>query len=122
MEVRRTLWLTLDGLLVVTGEFPNHSVSRSGRARCLIHHGLNRRPIEEKDTPVKTTSFKDYAPGFVHVDIKYLPQMADETARRYLFVVIDRATRWVFLSIYADQREASNTDFLRRLKRAAPRR
>jgi transposase InsO family protein len=28
-------------------------------------------------------------------DVKYLPQMADETRRRYLFVAIDRATRWV---------------------------
>ncbi len=32
--------------------------------------------------PVKTV--KDYAPGFVHVDVKYLPQMPDEDHRRYL--------------------------------------
>ena len=25
--------------------------------------------------------------------------MADETGRRYLFVAIDRATRWVFVAI-----------------------
>ena len=60
-------------------------------------------------------SFKDYEPGFVHIDIKYLPQMPDETARRYLFVAIDRATRWVFVRIYADQSEASSCDFLWRL-------
>jgi len=47
--------------------------------------------IEGELAPKK--SFKDYAPGFVHVDIKYLPQMQDETARRYRFVAIDRATR-----------------------------
>jgi len=29
--------------------------------------------------------------------VKYLPQMADETKRSYLFVEIDRATRWVFV-------------------------
>ena len=45
--------------------------------------------------PRKT--FKTYEPGFLHVDVKYLPQMADETTRRYLFVAIDRATRWVFV-------------------------
>ena len=56
----------------------------------------------------------------MHVDIKYLPQMPDEAARRYLFVAIDRATRWVFLRIYAHQSEASSTDFLRRLCQAAP--
>ena len=58
-------------------------------------------------------------PGFVHVDIKYLPQMPDEASRRYLFVAIDRATRWVFLRVYKDQSEASSTDFVRRLGRAA---
>jgi hypothetical protein len=38
--------------------------------------------------------------------------MPDEAARRYLFVAIDRATRWVFMHIYSDQSEASSVDFL----------
>ena len=54
------------------------------------------------------------------MDIKYLPRMPDETARRYLFVAIDRATRWVYLAIYNDQTEASSTDFLRKAHQAAP--
>jgi hypothetical protein len=29
-----------------------------------------------------TKRFKSYEPGFVHVDIKYLPQMPDESSRR----------------------------------------
>lgn len=64
--------------------------------------------------------FKDYEPGFVHVDIKYLPQMPDETARRYLYVGIDRATRWVFVRIYADMETTSAVDFVNRLHEAAP--
>lgn len=120
MAIRQMLWLPLDDLLVVVREFLHPAVSRSGLARCLRRHGLNRRPVEDKDAPVAHKTFKDYAPGFVHVDIKYLPQMADETARRYLFVAIDRATRWVYLRIYADQSEVSSTDFLRRLRAAAP--
>ena len=51
---------------------------------------------------------------------RYLPQMPDETSRRYLFVTIDRATRWVFMHIYSDMTEASSVDFLRRLKLASP--
>jgi len=93
MEIRRTLWLPLDDLLVVVREFLNPAVSRSGLDRCLRRHGLNRRPVENKDAPVPTKTFKDYAPGYIHMDIKYLPQMADEVSRRYLFVAIDRATR-----------------------------
>jgi transposase InsO family protein len=46
--------------------------------------------------------------------------MPDEGQRRYLFVAIDRATRWVFVYIYADQSEVSGCDFLSRLYQAAP--
>ena len=120
MAIRETLWLPLDDLLVVVREFLNPAASRSGLARCMKRHGVNRRPVEDKNAPVARKTFKDYAPGFLHVDIKYLPQMADETARRYLFVAIDRAKRWVYLRIYADQSATSSTDFLRRLQRATP--
>ena len=41
------------------------------------------------------------------MDIKYLPQMPDESERRYLFVAIDRATRWVFMRIYANSQAKS---------------
>jgi hypothetical protein len=58
--------------------------------------------VEEKDATAKKKGFKEYAPGFIHIDIKYLPRMPDETSRRYLFVAIDRACHWVFLHIYDD--------------------
>ncbi len=123
VELRSTLLLPLDDLLAVTREFINPHVSRSGLDRCLRRHGVSdlkalQPEAEGQAKPAKT--FKDYEPGFVHVDIKYLPQMPDETSRRYLFVAIDRATRWVWLRIYRDQSEASSSDFLRRLARVAP--
>ena len=46
--------------------------------------------------------------------------MPGETSRRYLFVAIDRATRWVFLHIYGDMTDKSSVDFLPRLKPASP--
>ena len=115
--------LPLDDLLAVIREFINADVSRSGLDRCLRRHGVSELralvpSVEGKATPVKT--FKDYKPGFLHIDIKYLPQMPDETHRRYLVVAIDRATRWVFMRSYRDQSDKSSTDFLRRLRRAAP--
>jgi len=123
VELRRTLLLPLDDLLVVIREFINPDVSRSGLDRCLRRHGVSdlkslQPLLEGTAKPLKT--FKDYEPGFLHIDIKYLPQMPDETQRRYLFVAIDRATRWVFMRTYRDQSERSSTDFLRRLKQAAP--
>jgi transposase InsO family protein len=123
VELRRMLLLPLDDLLAITHEFINTQASRSGLDRCLRRHGVNNLksllPVVEGEAAPKKT-FKDYEPGFLHVDIKYLPQMPDETHRRYLFVAIDRATRWVYFRTYRDQSETSSTDFLRRLKRAAP--
>lgn len=123
VELRRMLLLPLDDLLAITREFTNADVSRSGLNRCLVRHGVatlaGLMPVVEGEAKPKKT-FKDYEPGFVHVDIKYLPQMPDETSRRYLFVAIDRATRWVYFRTYRNQSQTSSTDFLRRMKRVAP--
>jgi transposase InsO family protein len=121
LEIRRVCLLPLDDLLSITRRFINANASRSGVSRLLRREGMSKladlQPKEaSQDKPKKT--FKDYVPGFVHIDIKYLPQMPDETSRRYLFVAIDRASRWVFIRIYKDQSEASSTDFLRRVGQA----
>ena len=59
-------------------------------------------------------------PGYVHIDVKYLPQMADERSRSYLFVAIDRATRWVFVAVKGNKTAASARSFLKALHRACP--
>src|SRR5471030_3320287 len=123
-QVAQTLYLPLDDLLYITRQYINADVSRSGLARLLKREGMARLedliPAAEGETIKPKKTFKDYEPGFVHIDIKYLPQMPDETSRRYLFVAIDRATRWVFLHIYHDMSDTSSIDFLRRLKEASP--
>ncbi len=124
VELRKTLKLPLDDLLVITREFINASASRSGIDRCLRRHGVaNLRELlaqERGEAAPVVKTFKSYEPGFVHVDIKYLPQMPDETERRYLFVAIDRATRWVHLRVYSDQSDVSSTRFVASLIKAAP--
>ncbi len=119
IALRKTLLLPLDDLLVITREFIHEKATRSGLYRLLARHGLSRLPAEPRtQTPHKP--FKAYAPGFVHVDVKYLPQMADETSRRYLFVAIDRATRWVFIQIKAHKTAAAAKSFLAALHKACP--
>ena len=123
VELRKVLLLPLDDLLAVTHEFVNSTVSRSGLDRCLRRHGVARLadliPREEAEkTPPK--AFKDYEPGFVHVDVKYLPQMPDEDARQYLFAAIDRATRWVYVEILPNKSAEHASAFLKRLLKAAP--
>ena len=47
---------------------------------------------KEEGTQTPAKPFKEYAPGFVHVDVKYLPQLPDQDQRTYLFKrLIDQA-------------------------------
>jgi len=121
VHLRRSLLLPLDDLLAVTREFLCPEVSRSGLDRCLRRHGVgNLRallPVPEKRLH---KPFKDYLPGYVHVDIKYLPQMGGESQRRHLFVAIDRATRWVFVAIKPNKTAAAARSFLKALHQACP--
>ena len=128
VELRTALLLPLDDLLTVIHQFINPRVSRSGLHRCLRRHGVsNLRALEaalneegsgSKQAKVKT--FKDYAPGYVHVDVKYLPKMPDESRNKYLFVAIDRATRWVFLKVTASKSANTARRFLEDLIEQAP--
>ena len=46
--------------------------------------------------------------------------MADERRHLYLFVAIDRATRWVFICVFNAKTAANARRFLRDLERACP--
>ena len=121
VALRETLLISLDGLLAVVREFLNPNVSRSGLDRCLRRHGVGTlRDMKAKAPKPKHSAFKAYAPGYIHIDVKYLPQMQDETKRRYLFVAIDRATRWVFIRVYNSKTAANARRFLRDLESACP--
>ena len=121
VHLRRTLLLPLDDLLAVTREFICPHVSRSGLDRCLRRHGAGNLNALKPQTPQPAhKAFKSYEPGYVHMDAKYLPQMQDESQRRYLFVAIDRATRWVFVQLKVNKTAASARTFLRALHNACP--
>lgn len=117
--MRKSLDLSLDDLLAVVHEFIHPTITRSALHRLLKRHGISKRESVDADKP-KAKPFKAYVPGFVHVDVKYLPQMVDEDRRRYLFVAIDRATRWVFIAVYATKTATNAKRFLAALAKAAP--
>ena len=121
VELRRTLLLPLDDLLAVTREFLCPETSRSGLDRCLRRHGVgNLNALKPQQPKPAHQSFKSYEPGFVHVDVKYLPQMPGESRRRYLFVAIDRATRWVYVQIKSSKTASNARAFLKALHKACP--
>ena len=96
-------------------------MARSGLDRRLCRHGVgNLRDLLAQSPRPKHKAFNVYTPGYLHVVVKYLPQIADESSRRYLFVAIDRATRWVFIRVYKSKTAANARRFLRDLQRACP--
>jgi len=72
--LRRNLLLPLDDLLAVMREFVCPSVSRSGLDRCLRRHGVgNLRNLLPPPEKAAHKPFKAYMPGYLHMDVKYLP-------------------------------------------------
>lgn len=117
--LRTHLRLSLDDPLAVVRELIEPAISRSALDRMLRRHGVSRlAPEAAVKAPPK--AFKAYGPGFVHLDVKYLLQMQDEDRRRYVFVAIDRATRWVHVRLMKDKSAASAKRFLKSLDEAAP--
>ena len=79
VELRRMLLLPLDDLLAVTREFLNPDVSRSGLDRCLRRHGVSTLNALRPKVPAEPhKAFKTYEPGFLHIDVKYLPHPLGE--------------------------------------------
>jgi len=69
-----SLLLSLDDLLAVMREFVCLSVSRSGLDRCLRRHGVgNLRNLLPPPEKAAHKPFKAYLPGYLHMDVKYLP-------------------------------------------------
>jgi transposase InsO family protein len=117
--LRKQLRLPLDDLLAVVREFVHPTMGRSSLHRLLVRRGVDQLPKPSPESsPAKP--FKAYEPGYVHIDVKYLPQMADEPSRGYAFVAIDRATRWVFISIKRRKTAAAARSFLKEVAKAAP--
>jgi len=113
LEVRRRLELPLDDLLEVTRRYIKPDCTRSSLERLLRRRKMPsiRELRKKRESSGEHNEFKVYEPGFVHMDVKYLPKIDKE--RMYLFVAIDRATRSVFYARYDHKDEFSAEDFVR---------
>jgi transposase InsO family protein len=102
IHLRSATWWALDEINeLVFGDQANSK--RSAVYRLFKSNDINTVPHEKKEEAKK---FKEYSPGFIHLDVTYLPKI--DTKKRYLYVVIDRATRLMYYKIY-DNKTAINT-------------
>jgi transposase InsO family protein len=111
--LRRSTGFPLDDLTFVVTHFLPH-LNRDAVYRILKAEGLNRLPPAAR-TRKPHGSFKAYEVGFIHMDVKHLPKLQDRDRvlrRRYLYVAIDRASRYVHLAVKDDETTASAVAFL----------
>ncbi|ABE36590.1 integrase core domain protein [Paraburkholderia xenovorans LB400] len=121
--VRRATGFPLDDLGFVLGHFLPH-LNRDSIYRVLKSEGLNRRPPKPTSLPEKGQGrFKEYDLGYVHIDVKHLPKLrtADgEVRKRYLYVAIDRCSRFVHLAVYDAENTTNAIAFLAQARKAFP--
>jgi transposase InsO family protein len=112
---RRHTLLPLDDCLYALQPTIPH-LTRSSLHRCLQRHGISRLPDTEGDKPQRS-KFKRYPIGFFHIDIA---EVRTEEGRLYLFVAIDRTSKFAFAQLHAKATRRVAGNFLRALVEAVP--
>ncbi len=112
--IRTMTWMELDDLAdTIVDIIPN--ANRSNIYRTLKAFDINRVPQEQKE---KAKKFKEYEPGYLHIDVTYLPKF--DKQKYYLFVAIDRATRLLYYKVYENKTAANAVSFLKECKEFFP--
>jgi len=91
-------------------------LTRSSLHRCLQRHGISRLPDVEGDSPSKR-KFKNYPIGYFHIDIA---ELRTAEGRLYLFVAIDRTSKFAFTELHERATTRVAADFLHALIKAVP--
>ena len=112
---RRHTLLPLDDCLYALQPTIPH-LTRSSLHRCLKRHGISRLPEAEGDTSSRKR-FKPYPIGFFHIDIA---EVRTEEGKLYLFVAIDRTSKFAFADLHEKATTQTSKAFLHSLVEAVP--
>jgi transposase InsO family protein len=112
---RRHTLLPLDDCLYALQPTIPH-LTRSSLHRCFQRHGISRLPDVDGDKP-KRSRFKAYPIGYFHIDIA---QVSTEPGKLYLFVAIDRTSKFAFVQLHEKANQRIAADFLHALVAAVP--
>jgi transposase InsO family protein len=91
-------------------------LTRSSVHRCLQRHGISQLPETEGDKPSKK-KFKAYPIGYFHIDIA---EVRTEEGKLYLFVAIDRTSKFAYAELHEKAKGQTASDFLKALIKAVP--
>ena len=91
-------------------------LSRSALHRCYQRHGISRVPDLKGATPTKR-KFRTYPIGSCHVD---MAEVRTEEGTLYLFVAIDRTSKFAYAEVHETSERSIATAFLNNLVTAVP--
>lgn len=111
---KHTLLPLDDCLYALQPTIPN--LTRSSLHRCLQRHDISRLPEIEGDKPPKK-KFKSYPIGYFHIDIA---EVQTAEGKLYLFVAIDRTSKFAYVELYSKAGKMAAAQFLRNLVEAVP--
>ncbi|MDD2546138.1 MAG: IS481 family transposase [Burkholderiaceae bacterium] len=112
---RRHTLLPLDDCLYALQPTLAH-LTGSSLHRCLQRHGISRLPEVEGDKPAKRR-FKSYSIGYFHIDIA---EVQTAQGKLYLFVAIDRTSKFAFTELHPTATKMIAAQFLRNVVQAVP--
>jgi transposase InsO family protein len=111
---KHTLLPLDDCLYALQASIPH--LTRSSLHRCLQRHGISRLPEVEGEKPAKK-KFAKYPLGYFHIDIA---EVRTEEGKLYLFVAIDRASKFAYVELLEEYGKMQAAQFLRHLIAAVP--
>jgi hypothetical protein len=103
---RRHTLLPLDDCLYALQATIPH-LARSSLHRLFQRHGMSRLPSVEDSPPRR--QFRAYPLGYVHID---LAEVWSEEGKLYLFVAIDRVSKFAFAELHEQATRRVAADFL----------
>jgi hypothetical protein len=113
---RRHTLLPLDDCLYALQATLPH-LTRSSLRRRLQRHGISRLPEAEGAKPSASSKFKAYPIGYFHIEIV---EIRAEEGKLYLFVEINRTSKFVFTELHEKATRRIAANFLQALLKAVP--
>jgi transposase InsO family protein len=111
---KHTLLSWDDCLYALQATIPD--LTRSSLHRCFQRHGISRLPDITGNKPAKK-KFKSYPIGYFHIDIA---EVRTEAGKRYLFIAIDRTSKFAYAELVEQAGKLEAAQFLRNLIAAVP--
>lgn len=112
---RKHTLLPLDDCLYALQDSIPH-LTRSSLHRLFQRHDISRLP-KQKAVGAPKKKFKPYPIGYFHIDIA---EVRTEDGKLYMFVGIDRTSKFVFVALYEKAGKMNAAKFLRHLIEVCP--